>query len=186
MSDNLIKSKEIRDAFIEYDKKAILSNVIIGCFIGIILVPFGSLLDFYVYRLHFLYFLKLRLFCSLLIIIFLAIVKSPFGKSYPRLFGVLLAFLPAGICAWMIYATEGTASSYYAGLNLVLLVIGYVLHWTVIESLIVVFGVVLMYMSYQRIYLTIYTFSLSLVSLLLWVVISIVKHVFENLLFNTN
>jgi signal transduction histidine kinase len=35
----------------------------------------------------------------------------------------------------MIYATEGAASPYYAGLNVVLLVLAYVLHWTFRESL---------------------------------------------------
>ena len=49
--------------------------------------------------------------------------------------------------SWMIYATTGADSPYYAGLNVVLLVVGFVLHWTFIESLVVVSIVTVMYVS---------------------------------------
>jgi signal transduction histidine kinase len=145
MSDVLTNSKEIQTAFAEYDRKAILNNVVVGCILGIVLMPVGTLLDYCVYRPEVYYFFKLRLFCSLLIGIFCAVVLTPFGRKHPRKLGVLLAFFPAFFMSWMIYATEGSSSPYYAGLNLVLLVVGFVLHWTVIESLIVVSVVTLMY-----------------------------------------
>ncbi len=51
----------------------------------------------------------------------------------------------------MIYAStgqnSGANSPYYAGLNLVLLVVGFVLHWTFIESLAVVGVTIIMYAS---------------------------------------
>ena len=140
-------SKEIRAAFVEYDRQAILNNIIVGCMIGIVLTPSGSLLDYYVYRPDFYYFLKLRLLCSLLISVFWAIVITPFGRKHPREFGVLLAFIPASLNSWMIYATNGANSPYYASNNLVLLVVGLVLHWTFLESLVVVSLVTLMYIS---------------------------------------
>jgi len=145
MADYSTNTKEIHDAFAEYDRKAIFTNVIIGCFIGIVLSPSGSLLDYYLYRPQFFYFLKLRLLCSLLIALFMSVVVTPFGRKHPRPLGVVLAFFPAGFLAWMVYAADGTNCSYYAGINLVLLVIGYVLHWTVTESLVVVSGSILMY-----------------------------------------
>ncbi|HEY1719553.1 MAG TPA: ATP-binding protein [Verrucomicrobiae bacterium] len=147
MSDAFTNSKEIQKAFIEYDRQAILNNVIVGCIIGIVLSPSGLLLDYYVYRPDFAFFLKLRLLCSLLISVFWAIVITPFGRKHPREFGVLLAFIPAFFISWMIYATNGVDSPYYAGLNLVLLVVGLVLHWTFLESLIVVSVVTVMYVS---------------------------------------
>jgi signal transduction histidine kinase len=145
MSDSFTNSKEIQTAFAEYDRKAILNNVVIGCLLGIILMPVGTLLDYYVYRPEVFYFFKLRLFCSLLIGIFWMVVTTPYGRRHPRELGVLLAFFPAFFISWMIYATDGESSRYYAGLNLVLLVVGFVLHWTVVESLIVVGTVILMY-----------------------------------------
>ena len=145
MPSNPNSGAEIQKAFVEYDRKAILNNVIVGCLIGIVLTPSGALLDYYVYHKEFLYFLKLRLLGSLLIAIFWAIVITPFGRKHPRELGVLLAFIPSFIDSWMIYATNGAESSYYAGYNLVLLVVGLVLHWTFLESLIVVSVVTLMY-----------------------------------------
>jgi len=147
MSDSFTNSKEIQASFAEYDRKAILNNVVIGCMLGIVLMPLGTLLDYYVYKPEVFYFFKLRLFCSLLIGIFWAVVTTPYGRRHPRKLGVLLAFFPAFFMSWMIYATDGESSPYYAGLNLVLLVVGFVLHWTIVESLIVVGTVLLMYVG---------------------------------------
>src|SRR5678816_1541264 len=47
----------------------------------------------------------------------------------------------------MIAITEGFASPYYAGLNLVLLAVGFVLRWTVIESILGVALVILLYVG---------------------------------------
>jgi len=147
MHEPITHSQEIHKAFAEYDRQVILNNVIVGCMIGIVLMPLGTLLDFYVYRSEVLYFLKLRLLCSLLISAFWMVVITPFGRKHPRALGVLLAFFPAFFMSWMIYAEKGISSPYYAGLNIVLVVVGLVLHWTVIESLVVVGGTILMYIT---------------------------------------
>ena len=145
MPDTLTSSGEIQKAFAEYDRQVILNNVIVGCLIGIVFMPIGTVLDYEVYKPEVLYFLKLRLFCSFLISIFWAIVITPFGRKHPRKLGVLLAMFPAFFISWMIYATQGSDSPYYAGLNLVLLVVGFILHWTFIESFVAVTMVMLMY-----------------------------------------
>jgi two-component system sensor histidine kinase PhcS len=147
MPDPLTSSREIQKAFAEYDRQVILNNVIVGCLIGIVLMPVGTILDYEVYRPQVLYFLKLRLFCSFLIGIFWAIVITPFGRKHPRKLGVLLAMFPAFFISWMIYATQGSDSPYYAGLNIVLLVVGIVVQWTFVESLIAVSMVMLMYLG---------------------------------------
>ncbi len=147
MHEPITHSQEIHKAFVEYDRQVILNNVIIGCLIGIVLMPLGTLLDFYVNRPDVIYFLKLRLSCSLLIGAFWLVVITPFGRKHPRSLGVLLAFFPAFFMSWMIYATTGASSPYYAGLNLVLLVVGFVLHWTVVESMVVVSVTMAMYIA---------------------------------------
>jgi two-component system sensor histidine kinase PhcS len=147
MSELITISKEIKKAFVEYDRKAILNNVIVGCLLGAVLMPVGTLLDYFVCPEKVYYFLKLRLLCSLLIIFFGGLVITPMGRKHPRKLGVLLAICPAFFISWMIYATQGSTSLYYAGLNLVILVIGFVLHWTFIESLVVVGLIVLMYVG---------------------------------------
>jgi signal transduction histidine kinase len=147
MSDTFANSKEIQKAFVEYDRQVILDNVIVGCLLGMVLMPLGAVLDYCVYEPQAAYFLKLRLLCSLLIGVFWRIVITPFGRKHPRKLGILLAFFPAFFISWMIYATAGADSPYYAGLNLVLLVVGFILHWTFIESLIVVSVVTMMYIA---------------------------------------
>jgi len=147
MREPITHSQEISKAFAEYDRQVILNNVIVGCLIGIVLMPLGTLLDYFVYRPDVIYFLKLRLLCSLLIGAFWLVVITPFGRRHPRALGVLLAFFPAFFMSWMIYATEGASSPYYAGLTVVLLVVGLVLHWTVVESLVVVGVTMLMYLG---------------------------------------
>ena len=54
---------------------------------------------------------------------------------------------PSFSMSWMIYVEGGSTSSYYAGLNLVLLIVGFVLHWTFTESLVAVSLVIVMYLG---------------------------------------
>jgi signal transduction histidine kinase len=150
MADSFSNSEPIRRAFVEYDRKVILNNVKVGCAIGAILMPVGVILDFCVYgdqppvvwR-----FLELRMLCSLLIGVFWAIVVTPFGQRHPRKFGITLAMFPTFFMSWMIVEQGGSQSHYYAGLNVVLLVIGFVLYWTFFESFIAVVLVILMYVG---------------------------------------
>jgi signal transduction histidine kinase len=135
MAKGTLDNLEIQAAFAEYDRRETISNFKVACVIGMTLMPAGIVLDRFVYPAQAVYFLKLRLLCALLIGVFLALLLTPLGRRHYRFQGVLLFMLPASFIAWMIYATEGAASPYYAGLNLVLLVLAYVLHWTFRESL---------------------------------------------------
>jgi signal transduction histidine kinase len=145
MSEALFKSAEIRRAFADYERQTILYNVQVGCLLGVILMPAGFILDTYVYPDLATHFLKLRFLCSLLIGVFWGVVRTPVGRQFPRSLGVLLAMFPASFISWMIYETEGARSPYYAGLNLVLLVVGFVVRWSLVESVIAVSLVIGMY-----------------------------------------
>lgn len=147
MTETTSHPPEIREAFARHDREAIVSNVKVGCLLGVLLMPAGAVLDYFVYKTWWVDLLQLRLGCSLLIAIFWAIVMTPLGNKYPRFLGVLLAMFPTACISWMIYRLDGSQSLYYAGLNLVLLVIGFVLHWTLIESLVAVTLVMLMYVA---------------------------------------
>ena len=143
--------EDVRRAFAEYDRTVTISNFKVACVLGAILMPAGYILDYY----HFQYwdpgvvpyFLKLRLLCSLLIAVFLAILLTPFGHRNYRTLGVTLFMLPASFIAWMIYYREGAISPYYAGLNLVLLVLAFVLHWTFWESFSAAVLVLVLYLA---------------------------------------
>jgi signal transduction histidine kinase len=140
-------SPEIRQAFAEHDRLLTVSNFKVACVIGMLLMPAGFILDRFVYPEKAMYFLELRLFCSALIAIFLTTLLTQFGRQHYRFFGIVLFMLPASFISWMIYATDGARSPYYAGLNLVLLVMAFVLHWTFWESLIASVLIILVYLA---------------------------------------
>ena len=119
----------------EHDRRETISNFKVACIIGMTLMPAGFILDYAVYPSLALQFLRLRFLSSVLIGVFLTVLLTPLGRKHYRFLGISLFMLPASFIAWMINASEGAASPYYAGLNLVLLVLAFVLHWTFRESL---------------------------------------------------
>ncbi len=143
----IIASHEVVQAFRQYDKKATFNNLQVACYIGISLMPLGVVLDYFVYPAQVPFFLSLRLICSGLIALFLGIVRTPFGQRNYRLLGVTLSMFPTFFMSWMVFRTEGATSPYYAGLNVVLLVIGFVLNWGFIESFSAISLVMLMYIT---------------------------------------
>lgn len=123
-------------AFQAYEAQARIANTKIGCFLVVILMPAGVLLDMFVYPGEVAAFFKIRLACSVLAGAIWAMLYTDVGRRSHRLLGIIVPMLPTVFIAWMIAITEGFASPYYAGLNLVLLAVGAVLHWTFVESLI--------------------------------------------------
>jgi len=102
----------------------------------VFLMPAGLLLDYFVYPNKIGYFLGVRLGCS-------ALASLVWFLHHRQLWAEALPFSePDGpntaisAIAWMIHKTEGPASPYYAGLNLILLAISVVVRWNVLESLV--------------------------------------------------
>jgi len=147
MPDKLQAAPELRESFEAHHREATIKNIELGCFLGMILMPAGVALDYFVYRDHLGKFFLLRILCSGLIGVFWLVVRSPFGPKHYRELGLLLAMFPAFFISCMIALTEGASSTYYAGLNLVLLVVGFILHWTVRESVVAVGAVMTMYLA---------------------------------------
>jgi signal transduction histidine kinase len=140
MASGTPNSPELLAAYDEQDCRETVSNFKVACIIGMILMPAGVILDYAVYPEAAypglaLQFLRLRFLSSVLIGVFLTVLLTPLGRKYYRFLGISLFMLPASFIAYMINASEGAASPYYAGLNLVLLVLAFVLHWTFRESL---------------------------------------------------
>lgn len=135
MAEPALKTPEVLQAFARYDRVETIQNFKVACILGMLLMPAGYVLDKHVYPDAAKYFLQLRLFSSVLIGAFLGVLLTKLGQRHYRLLGVTLFMIPASFIAWMIYKSEGVVSPYYAGLNLVLLVLAFVLHWTFWESL---------------------------------------------------
>jgi signal transduction histidine kinase len=143
-------SAELQTSFQRYDQQITINNIQLGCLLGMLLMPAGVILDFFTYSDQpdvIWKFFQLRILCSVLIGAFWIFVRSDVGKARYRTLGIILALLPAFFISLMIGRKDGAASHYYAGLNLVLLVVGFILHWTLRESIIATTTVLAMYLA---------------------------------------
>jgi two-component system sensor histidine kinase PhcS len=139
--------QEFRAAYQEYDRESTIRKTKWGCWLGIVLVPVFGGLDYYVYKEHAPDFFVLRLLCSALMALLYLVLGTGFGKKYYHFQGLVLLFLPTASIAWMVYATEGTKSPYYAGLTLVLMVVAVVLDWPLWQSIVSVLMVLALYVT---------------------------------------
>jgi signal transduction histidine kinase len=148
-------SAEVRAAYNRHEQEIGLQRLRLGCWIAMALTPPGGLIDFLylrnlpkpemmldparpaamTFQEDVLSFLMVRLACSAAILPILYLSGQPFGARHFRSLGVLLAFAPAFCMAWIIFSTTGADSPYYAGMTMVLLGVGMVMQWTVMQSL---------------------------------------------------
>jgi signal transduction histidine kinase len=143
-----LDNPKFKAAYLANEQQERLNTGKVASALVILLMPAGVLLDRFVYKgKEFLgFFLLLRLLSSVLALGLLFLHTTSFGKRHYKYLGLPIALLPAGAIALMIYATEDPAASpYYAGLNLILLAVSVVVHWSTRESLLAVAGVLLMY-----------------------------------------
>ncbi len=143
---NPINTEVIRRAFLSREVEQRVGNTKVGCALVVFLMPLGSLLDLFVYEEEVWPFFRLRLICSGITAVIWAVLFTDFGKRIARWLSIIVPLLPASFIAVMIALKEGFASPYYAGINLVLLAVGVVLHWTTLESTVAVLLALAMYL----------------------------------------
>ena len=147
-SDPRMSQPEFRAAFLTNEQQERVNTGRVASALVVFLMPAGVVLDAIVYgdqKPLLFEFLILRLACSALAAVLWFLHKTAWGKSHYKLIGLPIALLPAFFITWMIYETEGPASPYYAGLNLILLAVSVVVRWSMMESVLAVAGVLLMY-----------------------------------------
>ncbi len=137
----------LRKAFKAYEAQQRIGNTRIGAWLVIFLMPVGFLLDYWVYPERLLPFLGLRLLASGLAALIWAFLFTDLGRRSGWWLGVVVPLIPVISIAGMIAEEEGFGSPYYAGLNLVLLAVGAVLHWSTLESIIATVLVLLIYIG---------------------------------------
>lgn len=147
MSDNssAVSEPGLMSAFRAYEARERITNTKVGCALVVTLMPAGSTLDYFVYPDQLRLFFVLRLICSACAAAIWLYLLTETGRKNSKWLGVIVPLLPVVFIAGMIGKMEGFASPYYAGLNLVLLAVGAVLHWTVFESIVAVLLVMLIY-----------------------------------------
>ncbi|MDB6016198.1 MAG: Integral rane sensor hybrid histidine kinase [Pedosphaera sp.] len=136
---------EVVQAFRAYEERERIANTKVGCALVVTLMPAGSLLDYFVYPDKLWPFFIIRLLCSASAAVIWFFLYSELGRKSSKWLGVVVPLLPVVFIAGMIMVKDGFASPYYAGLNLVLLAIGAVLHWTLMESIVAVTLVLFIY-----------------------------------------
>jgi len=130
MKKPLAENPEIERAFKDYSQAEWARLFRIICWIGIVAMPAGFSLDVNVYPQYVPYFLRLRLLSSVVIALFMVFFYSRPGLKFRHTLFLAMPLVPQAAIAWMIYATEGSISPYYAGLCVVLVAFCLVLPWT--------------------------------------------------------
>lgn len=137
---------EALKAYEDYERNTNLRHLDIGCWLIMILMPAGAVLDYFVYPREAPFFLVLRLVCAACGLIVWLLLRTRVRK-FDRVLCLVVGLTPAFFMCWMIYAKEGANSTYYAGLNLVLLAVSFIVRWSVDLSLVISISVVGMYLG---------------------------------------
>jgi signal transduction histidine kinase len=131
----------------QYNRKVRIRNASIASLLVIILMPVGSLLDWFVYPRLLLPFFSLRIACSVATAAAWLMLKSRYQKLlYPFLIRAWY-LMPSFSISLMIAFSEGASSPYYAGLNLVILAVCAVMQTSVWESLLSIVSIFVMYLA---------------------------------------
>lgn len=147
MKTKILTNDQVQIAFLSYDRETGINNTKVACVLVMVLMPVGSLLDFFVYPEHLWYFFQLRVICSLLAACIWKLFKTSYGKKYYQLVKVGWYMLPTFFICWMIAVTEGAVSPYYAGLTLIILAVYVVLNGNIKENIITVGLITSMYLG---------------------------------------
>jgi len=141
----MVDTSSIQAAYRDANRKRRIRESKIGASVGLVLVPMGGILDYFVYPHVFFEFLSWRLLCALAIWLILLLHYTKRGQLHIELltFGWLIT-VQIMIC-YMIYSTDGYSSTYYAGLNLAILAYGFLLPTSIKEAMIFVMASLALY-----------------------------------------
>jgi len=128
--------QDLKNSFFEYNRSFRISNSKVGCMLVVVLMPAGMSLDYFVYPQKLGLFFSLRVICSLLALALWGLLSTSFGRRHFRILGMFWFLLPSLFISLMIYFEDGVNSSYYAGLNLVLIAISWVAQVDFLETVI--------------------------------------------------
>ncbi|MGH7951846.1 MAG: ATP-binding protein [Limisphaerales bacterium] len=147
MKNKFFNNPEALRAYVDYERQIYAKHLEIGCCLVMALMPAGVVLDFFVYPQEVGYFLKLRLAAAFWGFVIWLILQTSLREKIHRSLSLIIVLVPSFFICWMIYATQGVVSPYYAGLNLVLLAIALVMRWSVDLSITASLLVIAMYLG---------------------------------------
>ena len=121
-------------AFVDWERDLSIDKCRVACLLGVVFMPGGFSLDYFVYPDYLWPFFWLRLLSSGLLLGLWWLFKTQWGRAHYKALGMVEVSIPLLFISCMIAVTEGAVSPDYAGLNLVLMGAGIVLRWTLVES----------------------------------------------------
>ncbi len=142
----MANESELRKSYFEYNRDVRILNSKAGCMLVVVLMPAGLSLDYFVYPDKVLFFFTLRIVCSVMALGLWGLLSLPIGRKHFRVLGMTWFLLPSLFISLMIYFSEGVESSYYAGLNLVLIAVSWVAQVDFYETILASILTVVMYL----------------------------------------
>ena len=137
---------QIRQAYRRYTLANSLRNSKVACALVMVLMPAGYLMDRVVFPLESQSFLWLRLLSSVLAgLVLLALNWPGWREETLRIISTGWYLVPSVIICVMVSQTKGLDSTYYAGLNLVILAVSSVIQATLWESIVAVAVILALY-----------------------------------------
>ena len=152
-----VKQAEFLQGFLANEQQVRVNTGKWACALVFVLMPLGVLVNYFVYHELLWEFLRLRLLCSLLILGVWLLHYTPLARKHYPVVGLPIVLLPALFMTWMIYRAgapegpyhndaRGAAGPYYAALNLIMLAVSAVGHWSLLETGLAVGSVIGMYL----------------------------------------
>lgn len=129
MSENASDHSKFQALFDEHERDVRLRNTRNMAIFAAVGMMIGSLLDIAVYPAHFWEFFLIRVASALLLLLIYVGVPKIKRESVRHFVLEFVAFVPLGAILWMIDATQGVHSTYYAGLNIVFVGMSATLWW---------------------------------------------------------
>ncbi len=104
-------------AFTADEAEKRIENTKVGCALVVTLMPLGSTMDYVFYHDQVWPFFGLRLACSSIAALIWALLYTRIGRQQSHWLGLTVPLLPVVFLAWIIAATNGFGSTYYASGN---------------------------------------------------------------------
>lgn len=123
-------------SFAKSERKLLLGHTRVACWLSLLLVPAGITLDYFVYPEFFRVFLIARIVCDLAIVPILLLLHTRLVPRSIRWVSAWWAVTPMWMICWMIYRSEGSVSTYYAGLSLMVIATCQLLPYKFIDALV--------------------------------------------------
>jgi len=124
----------LESAYREFDRNLRVRQAKAAGILALVLMPAGITLDYFVYPSLLKWLFALRIACDIALILPVAALFTHWATRYIHVLDKAAAVLPTICMCCMIFASEGTVSPYYAGLNLVITAVCLLFPYSLVEG----------------------------------------------------